>query len=252
MCDDIHYTGAQYLRGQVWFVQEDTRITEAKIQGGSRIQAKSRPYLLYIGYEASLQHPTVVQGFPVSTSIRADDGVDILRDDEIYFYNHRGDRARCLVNQLTSIDTKNLSRYMYTVPEAMMEEIDHMVISRFGLTQQFQEIETRLNQLKAQLLSIEKRAGDDFFKYVNAALGVPSVSAKPNDETKTTEATEIEQDEEGKQSGKTGKNHWTEKTGRRFLSDFDVLSREQMMEKYHLTLSSVLSMKYKLHKKFAN
>lgn len=35
-----------YHRGDIWFVRETDQMTNAKLEGGSRIMAKSRPYVL--------------------------------------------------------------------------------------------------------------------------------------------------------------------------------------------------------------
>lgn len=113
-------------RGQVWLVYEDRRISAAKIAANSRIQAKTRPYLIMTA-DQFISKP-VVYGIPLTHNItNEEDNNDIV-------VTYQNDKSRIMMNQLTAIDLIQVKKYMFTLTDNVMHEIDSALLRLLGIS----------------------------------------------------------------------------------------------------------------------
>lgn len=117
----------EFLRGQVWMVTEDQEISKMLVENGDRRTRFNHPYLIITSTSLTHKRVPVIQGIPISSKTTN------LSVDDILFQNLSSGPSKILVSQLTTINTKNLVNYMFTVSDAVMEKVDNAIIRRLGL-----------------------------------------------------------------------------------------------------------------------
>ena len=117
----------EFLRGQVWMVTEDQEISKMLVENGDRRTRFNHPYLIITSTSLTHKRVPVIQGIPISSKTTN------LSVDDIVFQNLSSGPSKILVSQLTTINTKNLVQYMFTVSDAVMEKVDNAIIRRLGL-----------------------------------------------------------------------------------------------------------------------
>ena len=112
-------------RGQVWLVYEDRRISAAKIAAKSCIQANTRPYLIMTA-DQFIAKP-VVYGVPLTHNITNDE------DNNDIIVTWQNDKSRIMMNQLTPIDLIQVKKYMFTLTDNVMKEIENALLRLLGI-----------------------------------------------------------------------------------------------------------------------
>ena len=124
---DYNKDSREFMRGQVWMIDEDEEVSKMLVQNGDRRTRFRHPYLIITATELTHRRVPVIQGIPISSKIMT------ASTDDILFKNTSGTLCKIMVSQLTTINTSSLSKYMFTVAPAVMEKVDNAVLRRLGL-----------------------------------------------------------------------------------------------------------------------
>lgn len=200
------YRSSQVKKGQVWIVNEDAIMTAAKIKSSTHIMAKTRPYVIY----GSLDNfeGCLMQGFPCTTKLKCDeiheeDGTVVSAGNDIFFTMPNGDLSRIAANQLVSVDSHQIVKYVCTLSDDCIAELDEAVIQSFDLGKKFQHMDSQIKMLRRELDLILEQASTVF----NCAIDV---------ENRHISRT------------KTGNIRWTQSTMEKFIRDCNMLSRSEI------------------------
>lgn len=229
-------------RGQVWMVKEDVDVTNARISAGAKLHVKTRPWVVITSEEYCDNR--FVQAYPITSTL----GVIGLETDDIIFRNHENIQNRLLLDELSTIETKNFLSYMYTMPEDMMKYIEEVTMKRLNLTESIVKLEEKIADLENQLSSIKTSALD--------------IVKNVSDETSTDKMNSASVKESSKKEVKKSKSKPsvdTKKSSRPSILDVDLcqswindyydFGKEYVMNKYGMDRSQVSSRKYHIEKR---
>lgn len=288
MCEVKIYKSMPYTRGQVWLVDEPYQVTQAKLQTGTSVFCKTRPYLIYLSNASSQLEFNIIQGFPISSNDKLGMEGRTFYDYDIRFRNQKGEINRIITGQLTSIDTRYVQRYLFSLPEELMQSIDQLMMERFGMGDTIAKLksyvrclEYQLDHLKGGYMTDQPR--QQLFPSQNNGWRPPRSGTRPSPQPAQLTTDDIPSANPEKESGqqdqsktpvqndpkqapppkpekpmdmnvhrsKSGRIQWNTKTMKMFMDDYSKFSPEQIAEKYGLTLSQVPARKNYIQAKMA-
>lgn len=251
MCKEKVYKSVPYVKGQVFMVDEPKIVTEARMAAGTHCQVKTRPYLIYLSDSDAQLNFNVVQGFPISTNGRLDENKRSFYDFDIRFKNQFGEVNRVITGQLTTIDCRYIKKYLFTLPEECMMEIDNLMMRRFGIggsicqmSKQIEELENRLFQLKSESSQLFNSFNYEIEK--NGNITPVEVKEDPASITTITKAPD-----RGPSINYTdkGRIRWTRDLAVEFLDDCKKLGDVKTSERWHIPLNIIPQKKFYCKKK---
>ena len=122
MSSNINNT-IKYVRGQVWYVKDSSPIS--KYDQDNSIEHGNRPYLIFSSNEGNAYSP-IVSGIPITSKIKQKSVNYTYRD-------FKGDDYCILCNMLTPISKICITRYMYTLSDEDMKEVEKRVLIAYGM-----------------------------------------------------------------------------------------------------------------------
>lgn len=238
------YKARPYQKGQIWLVEEPEELTRAKICSGLHVMAKSRPYVIYGQIEDRFEGP-MVQAFPCTsntklTSIDKESMTGEGHDGDLFFETTPGKISKIVTNQLTTIDSNQLTRYFGVIPDELINELDKIVIESYGLGDKFVQMSRELKRLKDELESIQDEAGSLFsafnYKEVGGRLVPVSVRGSGDESVMLETTVKITRT-------KSGRIRWNADLMKLFLMHLDNMPRQQVCEIWGINPKQLSQMK---------
>ena len=129
MCKKIEAKPMKFATGQIWFVQEDSSVTEHLRKEGSTVINGSRPYLI-LRVNPLLKVVTCCPLTSNTTTMYKD-------ENDIVFFNPENVsdyyESRICISQITTKSFNDFSKYMYSVSVECMKEVMSSVCSYLGI-----------------------------------------------------------------------------------------------------------------------
>lgn len=170
-----------FKRGQVWMVEENQLVTDAKIASNEHVIAKTRPCLIITDTEMlSNSTDCMIQCIPISSQTK------YLYEDDVVFTNASGDLNRILVSQITSRDKRSFSYYMYSFTSNMMERIDDLLNRRLNLNEitnpRADELSKENEKLKEKIKNLKKVINTYYVKSIKKEDNKPTIYGPATEE----------------------------------------------------------------------
>lgn len=214
------------MRGQVWMVKEDFAITKAKLERGDRTEAYTRPYVIITSQDDLNNCDGMIQCYPITSKIGVKTGNDII------FRNHKFEQNKIVTNQIQTRDVRNFMSYMFTMPDDIMNELDMIGAKRQGLTSIITTLDKEIKRLQAELDKL-KCEGLEIIDNMIPNIVIGDISNQLSQSVSEICATEeIDGDQVNNQSSTYHK--WTEDSAREYLSDYESMDKQEIMDKYGL------------------
>lgn len=244
------YKARPYQKGQIWLVEEPEDLTAAKIRSGFHTMAKTRPYVIYGQVENRFEN-TMLQAFPCTSNTKLM-SVDTRtmtgegHDGDLFFETSQGKISKIVTNQLTTIDSNQLTRYFGVIPPELIDELDRIVIESFGLGDKFVQMSREVKRLKDELELIQDEAGSLFsafnYKECSGHLVPVSVHGDVDDDFMVDAHITITRT-------KSGRIRWNNDLMQLFLNQLEKIPRDQICEIWGVSPKQLYPMKqYCLHK----
>ena len=139
---------SKFLRGQVWNVREENDITDAKIKHNDRVIAYSRPYII-IQDTSYIDNPSTLLCIPVTSKL-----CERQENAEIIFRNAEYEQNKAVIYQIQSKDVKFFTKYLYTISDDLMEDIEKLVKNIMGLNKEEIRIQKEIDEeIKHQMIT---------------------------------------------------------------------------------------------------
>ena len=139
---------SKFLRGQVWNVREENDITDAKIKHNDRVIAYSRPYII-IQDTSYIDNPSTLLCIPVTSKL-----CERQENAEIIFRNAEYEQNKAVIYQIQSKDVKFFTKYLYTISDDLMEDIEKIVKNIMGLNKEEIRIQKEIDEeIKHQMIT---------------------------------------------------------------------------------------------------
>lgn len=141
-------TVQKYQKGQVWMVKENPKVTDAKMTTDCRLMAKNRPYVIVSSNEFLSTNPEFIQGYPMSTQIHDENGA---AGPYITIQNMVGSLTQIVMRELKTIPVSDIQNYFFSIPEAVMEEVDMHTAYKLGMLYMSKDVMCQLSNLRETL-----------------------------------------------------------------------------------------------------
>ena len=139
---------SKFLRGQVWNVREENDITDAKIKHNDRVIAYSRPYII-MQDTSYIDNPSTLLCIPVTSKL-----CERQENAEIIFRNAEYEQNKAVIYQIQSKDVKFFTKYLYTISDDLMEDIEKLVKNIMGLNKEEIRIQKEIDEeIKHQMIT---------------------------------------------------------------------------------------------------
>ena len=139
---------SKFLRGQVWNVREENDITDAKIKHNDRVIAYSRPYII-MQDTSYIDNPSTLLCIPVTSKL-----CERQENAEIIFRNAEYEQNKAVIYQIQSKDVKFFTKYLYTISDDLMEDIEKIVKNIMGLNKEEIRIQKEIDEeIKHQMIT---------------------------------------------------------------------------------------------------
>ena len=231
MC--IEYTGqiSKLEKGQVWFVDEPSDVTNAMKRHCEKVTVGTRPYLIISVGETNSDRGTVTC-MPLTTNTEPVSSVLSQRD--IIATTPEGLKVRFLVDQICSKTAANFRDFQYSIPYDLMKGIEFQIQSRLGLNHDGETLK-----------------GETIFD-VSKKFWRPTKPAKS--EAKNTHAittnTHNKNDNTKKSNAKRGVCVRTEDQALAFVMEIEKYGYAEYAKIHNCTLSSLYQRTTKIRKKY--
>ena len=145
----------KYVRGSIWFYNEPSDLTQAKLAAKDRTMAYSHPYLI-LSSQGLLDNPKnpVITAVPMTSNCTKSGKYDIMTTDI------DGKPSRILCSQVTSIDVQFIGGYVGTADEALVQQVEDSMLNSLDLAsgrqyeQKLSEARDEAKELKDSITSL--------------------------------------------------------------------------------------------------
>lgn len=223
----------KFMRGQVWMVKEDPAITKAKLEGGDRTEAYSRPYVIITSQDDLNNCDGLIQCYPITSRIGIQTGTDII------FRNHKLEQNKIVTNQIQTRDEKNFMAYMFTMPDDIMADLDMIGAKRQGfyttlinINNEIKELQKELDKLKSEGLQIMDNTMSNYPYYTETQEPVEQIVTSEKTATKKTTKNKKVTNKVKHTYRKQRK--WNQEMSKEFIDDYQNMNRQCMVDKYGL------------------
>lgn len=236
----------KYVRGSIWFYNEPSDVTQAKLAAKDRTMAYSHPYLI-LSSQGLLDNPKnpVVLAVPMTSNCTKSGKFDITTTDI------DGKPSRILCSQVTSIDVQFIGGYVGTADDALMQQVEDAMLASVDIIsgrQYEQQISAAKDEVKELKDSIESMSAE--LEELRAALAekdseIEELKSQPVIVDPVIETEPVTETEE-----KLPKLEGVEMSQR----DFDILTLaethtyQEIGDLYGLTAKNVANKLYRLRK----
>lgn len=261
MSSNINNT-IKYVRGQVWYVKDNSPIS--KYDQDNSIEHGNRPYLIFSSNEGNAYSP-IVSGIPITSKIKSKSVNYTYRD-------FKGDDYCILCNMLTPISKSCITRYMYTLSDEDMKEVEKRVLIAYGMYQYMHNFDMiyTFDQLNSVINGIvnsrvqELMQSKDYYR-VSLEDMKNTVDKLVKDYRDDTRDSNSDKDDDSlvtcnqesvniivnsdnskktRSNSTMKRNSWTLDMCQQFLDDYSNLTKENLCKKYHISLKSICSRKH--------
>lgn len=151
----------KYVRGSIWFYNEPSDVTQAKLAAKDRTMAYSHPYLI-LSSQGLLDNPKnpVVLAVPMTSNCTKSGKFDITTTDI------DGKPSRILCSQVTSIDVQFIGGYVGTADDVLMKQVEDAMLASVDIIsgrqyeQKIAEAENEVKELKDSVASLNAELED--------------------------------------------------------------------------------------------
>lgn len=231
-----------FRRGQVWFIPQGEPDANGHIQGGSR------PYLIVSNDTCNLYSP-VLHVAPITSREKTQMPTHIkYRNDKNYINT-------ILVEQVTLMSTSKFNKpakYLYEISEDMMKQVDEAIKVQFSLD--YAKSPYNLEEMHDDEDTEAEAQREITESYAEVAIAIESEHTVPTGlerfmkrynipEKSVSEPTQTYDDEIERTSD--GKIRWSQSMKEKFLRDVEIMSEENVRQKYNMTRSTYHTRKSK-------
>lgn len=224
------------MRGQVWMVSEPDTVTDALIKAGSRIECKTRPYLVISTDRDLMKGDICINCLPITSNVKNE------LEFDVFFTNGMGKKNKIKCDQVTTRDSKFFFRHLYDVSADVLVQSIKNVCRRIGVLYPSTDDGISLTQLNERVRQLEDRLLN----------GVPEVKIlEPVIKKPTVVETEIPAGVATKATRKPQRERWTNESARKFVADYNrSKDLKKVQKKYGFTnIKTMYNEKYRLSKR---
>jgi mRNA interferase MazF len=248
----------RYKRGTIWFCKDD-EYENKNLRAGynTHVQSNTRPVLI-VSSDHGNKHSPIVNVVPLTTADkRSSVAVPLVAED--------GTLSCILCNQIKTIDAKQLYKYMATVDDETMAEVEKTINYCLGISSRIEKSLSDLenmvenitkmkfkelsedradfdNIVEKLVKSLESTYGDLMGQYianVNSASKRIKKAAPELDKTSVVQETENEDSESTPKkrnytSSNKPKGYWTLERKAEYVSDYESHTIQWMMDNYEI------------------
>lgn len=120
-------SGKQFLRGQVWFVEEPEDLTSSRRENKDRVTNGCHPFLIMTPTKYLNGNDPLISGYQITSNISK------ILDGEYRMISADGTDVKIQCRHMVTFDRKHFKRYMYTLDESVMLEIEKITHEFIGL-----------------------------------------------------------------------------------------------------------------------
>lgn len=153
MCKKIDVKPVKFATGQIWFVHEDTEITEHLRKEGSTVINGSRPYVI-IGVNPTLEIVTCCPLTSNTTTLYKDEN-DIVFSNPKQVSDYY--ESRICISQITTKSFNNFTKYMYSISTESMNEVKNSICNYLGIDI-LPKVETKVVNKEKSVVKESKKA----------------------------------------------------------------------------------------------
>lgn len=203
-------------KGQVWMVNEDTRLTNFKMRTHSRLMAKTRPHLIL----SPEDDWGIITAIPITSKLSYRGAIDLT------YKGIDGTTEQLRMSQITSIEKKSLFEYMYTIPESLMNDVDKVIIEKLCLGEHINQTHTYMEKMDNKTENID--------------VSCTELTNESNERERGSE-NKHKNDQKPKDNDccvypiHKKNERWTESIMKQFLNDVTILPKDILLKKYTLT-----------------
>jgi hypothetical protein len=218
-------------------VAEAEEIAEYKVQTRDHRMAYTRPFVIMTSQEILDSGEILLSGFPITSQTH------LMKEDDVFFYNPDGDLEKVVGHEIVTHDEKDFIRYMFTMPDDLMYELEEILIKRCGISKSAHHIENKIHELENMIMNMKQETN----KYIESISSAPITRTAiyiTENSTPTPASTLVKKEPEKKEERKGRKPNqkrisWTADLCLEFLEDCEKLSKKEVANKWSISPSAV-------------